>query len=101
MLVSLSVLSLIQIFCMLMRNLFEPDKLRPIDWTSFPPTVGGLECADGDRLRRLYKVQQKVPGYKSLVDSNATIFGTIDGKVEIKSPTLTYGSYSHVIMLRS
>jgi hypothetical protein len=56
------------------------DQEKWIDWSTFPPRIGNIVCADGKRLRKLYKQQKKIPGYKSLIESNVTIFGTIDGK---------------------
>lgn len=53
------------------------DKHTSIDWTTFPPS-SRVECATPDRLRTLYKFQRSVPGYKQLVESNITVFGTFD-----------------------
>jgi hypothetical protein len=60
---------------------FILDQEKWIDWSTFPPKIGNAICADGKRLRKLYKQQKKIPGYKSFIESNVTIFGTIDGKI--------------------
>ncbi|CAB9496460.1 PhoD-like phosphatase [Seminavis robusta] len=49
----------------------------PTDWTKFLPETPHV-CADPARLRNLYKKQKAVPGYKSLLKSNMTIFGSFD-----------------------
>lgn len=49
----------------------------PTDWTQFPPKAAH-QCADPARLRHLYKQQKAVPGYKHLLKSNVTVFGTFD-----------------------
>jgi alkaline phosphatase D len=53
------------------------DRPGPLDWSVFPP-VPTHQCADPDRLRRLYRQQQAVPGYRQLLQRNVTIFGTFD-----------------------
>lgn len=54
------------------------DFKGPKDWSSFPP-MSTHECATPERLRRLYRKQQGIPGYTNLVQQNVTIFGTYDG----------------------
>lgn len=54
------------------------DQSGPLDWSVFPP-VPTHQCADPDRLHRLYRQQQQeVPGYRTLWQQNVTIFGTFD-----------------------
>lgn len=40
--------------------------------------MGHLECATPDRVRKLYEQQKLVDGYSRLLQSNISIFGTID-----------------------
>jgi len=50
-----------------------------VDWSSFPPTKGGFDCADEPRLRTLYHEMQEVVGYRAFLDNtNVTVFGTYD-----------------------
>lgn len=37
------------------------------------------QCARPDRVRRLYEHQLANPDYQRVIESNITIFGTIDG----------------------
>jgi hypothetical protein len=53
------------------------DQHVPMDWTTFPPT-SRTECATPERLHALYRYQKSVPGYKQLLESNITVFGTMD-----------------------
>jgi hypothetical protein len=55
------------------------DTQGELDWSVFPP-AHRHECATPDRLREFYEKQRNIPGYKQLMDSNITIFGTFDGK---------------------
>ena len=59
----------------------DTDEDLPLDWSEFPPKKS-VQCGTPDRLRELYKLQRSVPGYRSLIQSNITIFGTIDGEFE-------------------
>jgi PhoD-like phosphatase len=53
------------------------DRPGPLDWSVFPP-VPTHQCADPERLQRLYRQQQEMPGYRQLWQQNVTIFGTFD-----------------------
>jgi len=59
------------------------DEDLPLDWSEFPPKRL-VQCGTPERLRNLYRVQRSVPGYRSLIKSNVTIFGTVDGELESK-----------------
>ena len=51
----------------------------PKDWSKFPPRSTHI-CAEPETLTSLYHKQLQVPGYKSLLQKDITIFGTYDGK---------------------
>lgn len=55
----------------------------PLDWSELPPKEG-MQCGTPERIRKLFRLQRSVPGYRSLIQSNVTIFGTIDGELESK-----------------
>jgi hypothetical protein len=55
------------------------DFETPTDWSTFPPNTK-LQCATPDRLKQLYSKQLAVPGYRRLLSSNMTVFGTFDGR---------------------
>lgn len=59
---------------------FWTDYHKPRDWSTFPPKDGELVCAAPARLRELYRKQRSEPGYRRIVESNVTIFGTFDGE---------------------
>ena len=52
------------------------DMEEPTSWT---PKESRMKCGTPNHVRRLYQQQLSVPGYRRLVNSNMTIFGTIDG----------------------
>eukprot|EP00934_Nitzschia_sp_Nitz4_P002298 Nitzschia sp. Nitz4//scaffold30_size153850//50267//55164//NITZ4_002770-RA/size153850-processed-gene-0.39-mRNA-1//-1//CDS//3329547238//2298//frame0 len=54
------------------------DFEHSIDFSTWPPKMPYKECATPERVRHLYQQQLQVPGYKRIVDSNITVFGTID-----------------------
>jgi hypothetical protein len=56
------------------------DIEHPYDFSTFPPTPWRTECATPARVRKLYEDQRSIPHYKRLLQTNLTVFGTIDGK---------------------
>ena len=53
------------------------DEHTPVDLSTYPPS-SRTNCATPNRLRALYRYQRSVPGYKQLLESNLTVFGTFD-----------------------
>ncbi|GKY98189.1 hypothetical protein MPSEU_000776700 [Mayamaea pseudoterrestris] len=53
------------------------DEHKPIDWSTYPPK-STTTCASPQRIRSLYRFQKSVPGYKRLLETNITVFGTFD-----------------------
>jgi len=67
------------IICFHSTTRVTDDKV-PMDWSTFPPQPGRLVCATPAKLNKLYQQQLSDPGYRQLIKSNVTIFGTFDGK---------------------
>jgi hypothetical protein len=80
--------------------LFGVDIQTPLDWSTLPPTSGETICATPARLRALYRRQLHVPGYRVLLDTNVTVFGTIDGSLLV-SRVFTFGviDKTHVLAI--
>ena len=58
-------------------NAPDADHFAGLDFTHFPPHPIH-ESATPERLRQYYSQQLSHPGYKRLLDTNITVFGTMD-----------------------
>ena len=59
---------------------FTPQDFKTsTDWSTFPPRLPRRVCGTPERVRESYKLQLANPDYQSLLKTNLTVFGTIDG----------------------